>query len=36
MYALATKIVNNMKLPKGLAKKLGKQHPCLDAVIFSD
>jgi hypothetical protein len=36
MFALATKIVNNMKLPKGLAKKVGKQHPCLDAVIFSD
>jgi hypothetical protein len=36
MYALVTKIVNNMKLPKGLAKKLGKQHPCLGAVIFSN
>jgi hypothetical protein len=36
MDGLATKIVNNKKLPKGLAKKLGKQHPCLDSVIFSD
>jgi hypothetical protein len=25
MYALATKTVNNKKLPKPLAKKLGKQ-----------